>query len=65
MKRAIAILSRMPGTDRPTVRVGMRGEWLIANPNPRRWSSGQAVLIEYEPEDQFANIIDPESLERV
>ena len=55
----------MTGTDRPTVRVGLEGEWLIANANPRRWSSGQAVLVQYEPEDQFATIIDPESLESV
>ena len=65
MKRAIAIVSRMTGTDRPSVRVGLEGEWLLANENPRRWSSGQAVLVQYEPEDQFATIIDPESLESV
>jgi hypothetical protein len=65
MKRAIAIVSRMTGTDRPTVRVGLKDEWLIANENPRRWASGQAVLICYEPEDQFPTIIDPETLESV
>ena len=65
MKRVIAIVSRMTGTDRPTVRVGLEGEWLVANANPRRWSSGQAVLVQYVPEDQFATIIDPETLESV
>src|SRR5437870_5072253 len=53
----------MTGTDRPTVRVGLEREWLVANANPRRWSSGQAVRVPYEPQDQFATIIDPESLE--
>ena len=55
----------MTGTDRPTVRVGLEEEWLVANANPRRWPSGQAVLVPYEPEGQFATILDPESLESV
>ncbi len=65
MKRAIAIVSRMVQTGRRTVRNDLEGEWCIDNDNPRRWLPGQAVLVRYEPADQFATIIDPETLERM
>jgi hypothetical protein len=65
MRRAIAGVSRLTGTGWPTFRVGLEGEWCIANANPRRWPPGQAVLIQYDPADQFAEIVDPETLERI
>jgi len=53
----------MTGTGWPTVQIGHEGAWCIDNKNPRRWLPGEAVLVRYEPQDQFATIIDPETLE--
>ena len=63
MKRAIGIVGGTTGTGRPTVQNRRRSAWCIDNKNPRRWLPGEAVLVQYEPQDQFATIIDPETLE--
>ena len=62
-RRAVGIVSRTVNLNRPSVRVGATGEWIIANENPTRWASGQAVLISYDPADQIATIIDPDTLQ--
>ena len=64
MKRAIGIVSRMITNNRPTVRIG-EIQWIIGNDYAERWSLGQAVLVRYHPQDQFATIIDPETLEKL
>jgi hypothetical protein len=62
-KRAIAIVGRVPETGFPTVSPDGDGDWCIANDNPWRWAPGEAVLIRFNPYDQFATILDPETLE--
>jgi hypothetical protein len=55
----------MGHTGRPTVQIPLEGAWCIDNENPRRWPLGEPVLVRYDPADQFATIIDPETLEEL
>jgi hypothetical protein len=48
-----------------SVQIHGEGAWCIGNPNPQRWSLGEPVLVRYERADQFATILDPETLEPV
>ena len=44
---------------RPTVGVGMEGEWCAHEVNPGRSPTGQSVLSLHEPADPFVMIVDP------
>ena len=62
----------MPANGKPTLQIGdegrgARGEgaWCIDNADPLRWLIGEPVLVRYDPGDQFATIIDPETLENI
>ena len=54
-------------TGSPPCRLATRGEgaWCIDNADPLRWLIGEPALVRYDPGDQFAMIIDPETLENI
>ena len=62
MKCAIGIVGVVSGAGFATVDIPGDGVFCIANKNSKRWRPGEPVLVEYEPADQWATLLDPHTL---